>query len=241
MRANRVVLLALVFLVAGIGGAVLLMQPAGDEREPEPAPKGAGYAQIPLPAPEYGSATSVEEALLGRRSVRDYEDEPLTIAEVSQLLWAAQGITDPSRGLRTAPSAGALYPLEVYVVVGNVDGVQQGVYRYVPLEHALVMTRSGDAREELAAAALGQTWVGEGSISIVLSAVYERTTKTYGDRGIRYVHMEVGHSAQNVCLQAVSLGLGAVVVGAFEDDEVREVLNGAAEEHPLYVVPIGKI
>ena len=195
--------------------------------------------KIKLPKPKYDSNTSVEKALRERRSIRKYKDEALTLAEVSQLLWAAQGITDP-RGLRTAPSAGALYPLEVYVVIGNVEGLTKGVYKYKPHGHELVKVRSGDVRDELSVAALGQPWVKEGSIVIVFSAVYERTTQKYGNRGIRYVHIEVGHAAQNVYLQAVSLNLGTVVVGAFRDDEVRKILNVLDEEHPLCIMPVGK-
>jgi len=196
--------------------------------------------KIKLPKPKYDSNTSVEKALRERRSIRRYKDEALTLAEVSQLLWAAQGITDP-RGFRTAPSAGALYPLEVYVVIGNVEGLTKGVYKYKPHGHELVKVRSGDVRDELSVAALGQPWVKEGSIVIVFSAVYERTTQKYGNRGIRYVHIEVGHAAQNVYLQAVSLNLGTVVVGAFRDDKVRKILNMLDEEHPLCIMPVGKI
>ena len=222
---------------AGIGGSLMLLQPAGDERESqEPINE-----KIKLPEPQYDSNTSVEQALFERRSIRVYEDEPLRLTEVSQLLWAAQGITDSRRGYRTAPSAGALYPLEVYVVIGDVEGGTKGVYKYRPHEHELVMVKAGDVRDELTIAALGQTWVGEGAIVIVFSAVYERTTQKYGDMGIRYVHMEVGHAAQNVYLQAVSLGLGTGVVGAFKEEKVRETLNMLDEERPLYIMPIGNI
>ena len=196
---------------------------------------------IKLPEPRYDSETSIEEALSTRRSIRAYKDELLTLAEVSQLLWAAQGITGPRIGFRTAPSGGALYPLEVYVVIGNVESVTKGVYKYKPHKHELVKVRDGDVRNELAAAALRQTCIGAGSIVIVFSAVYERTTQKYGDRGIRYVYMEVGHAAQNVFLQAVSLDLGTVTVGAFKDDKVKILLNMPNEEHPLYLMPVGKI
>ncbi len=196
---------------------------------------------IKLPEPKYDSNTSVEQALFERRSVREYKDVPLNLTEVSQLLWAAQGITEPRRGFRTAPSAGALYPLEVYVVIGNVEEVTKGVYKYIPRKHELVKVREGDVRDKLTAAALGQNWVGEGSIVIVFSAVYERTTQKYGNRGIKYVHMETGYAAQNVYLQAVSLNMGTVVVGAFNDDEVRSILNMPDEENPLYIMPVGKI
>ncbi|MHC1571520.1 MAG: SagB/ThcOx family dehydrogenase [Methanosarcinales archaeon] len=197
--------------------------------------------QKKLPEPRYDSHTSVEEALLKRRSVREYKDEPLTLTELSQLLWATQGITDPIRSFRTAPSAGALYPLEEYVAVSNVKGVTKGVYKYKPHEHELVKIKDGNARDELTAAALGQTCVRESAIVIVLSAVYERTTQRYGDRGIRYVQMEAGHAAQNLYLQALSLNLGTVVVGALKDQEVRKILKMPDEEYPLYLMPVGKI
>ncbi len=195
--------------------------------------------RIKLPEPGHDSPTSIEQALLKRRSVRDYKDEPLTLAELSQLLWAAQGITD-RRGFRAAPSAGALYPLEVYVVAGNVSNLPSGIYKYKPHEHELEKILEGDKRAKLCIAALGQSSVKDGAIAIVFSAVYERTTQKYGERGIRYVHMEVGHAAQNVYLQAVSLNLGTVVIGAFQDDAVRMIINMPDEENPLYIMPIGR-
>jgi SagB-type dehydrogenase family enzyme len=182
---------------------------------------------------------SIEQSLLGRRSIRSYTGDLLTLPEVAQLLWAAQGVTDPT-GFRTAPSAGALYPLELYVVAGDVRDLSPGVYRYEPLEHGLVRTMEGDKRVELADAALGQDFVGEGAIIIVFTAVYERTTGKYGDRGIRYVHMEVGHAAQNLCLQAAAMDLGVVTVGAFYDEEVGQLLDLPGDEQPLYVIPVGR-
>ncbi|HAZ32160.1 MAG TPA: nitroreductase [Dehalococcoidia bacterium] len=211
--------------------------PPRDEPMPPPVPPGI---KVRLPEPRYDSDVSIEETLLKRRSVRDYTGEPLTLQEVSQLLWAAQGITDP-RGFRTAPSAGATYPLETYLVVGDVEHLTPGVYRYDPQEHKLVKVLEGDRRAGLAAAALGQRWVREGAINIVFTAIYERTTRRYGDRGIRYVHMEVGHAGQNVHLQAVALGLGTVVIGAFHDDQVKKILNLPKGEHPLYIMPVGRI
>ena len=195
--------------------------------------------RIILPKPRYDSDVSVEESMLKRRSVRSYTDEALTLQEVSQLLWAAQGTTDPS-GKRTSPSAGALYPLEVYVVVGNVENVAKGVYKYKPHQHELVKVLEGEQRKALAKAALDQQSVAQGAIDIVITAIYERTTSKYGDRGIRYVHMEAGHAAQNVYLQAVALGLGTVSIGAFYDDQVKEVLNLPENEEPLYIMPVGR-
>ena len=195
---------------------------------------------IRLPGPAQDSKTSIEKALLKRRSVRSFKDSSLTLAEVSQLLWAAQGITSPG-GLRTAPSAGALYPLEIYLVAGNVDALPDGVYHYRPVKHELARVIRGDKRTELCAAALGQTSVRNAAAVIVFAAVYERTTVKYGARGVQYVHMETGHAAQNVSLQAVPLHLGTVVIGAFQDAEVRKVLKMPDREQPLYVMPVGRM
>jgi len=203
------------------------------ERSPEQE------AMIRLPEPRYDSDISLEQSLVQRRSIRSYKAEPLGLQEVSQLLWSAQGVTDP-RGFRTAPSAGALYPLELYVVVGHVQGLSSGVYRYKPQEHRLLNVMDGDRRAELAQAVWGQVWVKEGAVVFVFTAVYERTAIKYGDRGVRYVHIEVGHAAQNLCLQATAMGLGAVTVGAFDDGQVAELLKLPAAEHPLYIIPVGR-
>lgn len=194
---------------------------------------------IKLPEPKYDSKVSIERALLQRRSIRTYKDESLTLSEVSQLVWAAQGVTG-SRGLRTAPSAGALYPLEVYVVVGNVKDLADGVYKYKPSGHELLKISDGDKRTELYTAALSQSCIKRSAVVLVLSAVYERTTGKYGQRGIQYVHIEIGHAAQNIYLQAASLNLGTVFVGAFYDDQVKAVLNMPDREVPLCIMPMGK-
>lgn len=195
---------------------------------------------IRLPSPRYTSGTSVEEALLKRRSVREYKSQPLELQEISQLLWAAQGITEPIKGFRTAPSAGALYPLEVYLVAGDVKGIEKGVYKYIPAEHELVMVNDKDVRRDLCAAALGQEQVLKAPAVIVISAVLERTAKKYRDRAQRYVDMEAGHAAQNVFLQAVALHCGTVVIGAFDDEKVKQVVNLDDREVPLYLMPVGK-
>jgi SagB-type dehydrogenase family enzyme len=195
---------------------------------------------IKLPEPKYDSNTSIEMALHKRRSVRDYTNQTLTLAEVSQLLWAAQGITD-IRGFRTAPSAGGLYPLEVYVIVGDVNTLSNGIYKYNPHGHALAKIVEGDKRAKLCHAANGQTSIQNCSILLVISAFFERTTAKYGKRGVRYVHMETGHAAQNVCLQAVSLNLGTVTLGAFNDEEVKSITSMPDEEEPLYLIAVGRI
>ncbi len=194
---------------------------------------------IKLPEPVQDSKTSIEQALLQRRSVRSFTDSPLTLADVSQLLWSAQGVTGP-RGLRTAPSAGALYPLEIYIVAGNINALPAGVYHYEAERHELVRIVSGDKRSVLCAAALGQPSVRNAAAVIVIAAVYERTTVKYGMRGMQYVHMESGHAAQNVSLQAAPLNLGTVVIGAFQDAELKKVLKMPDREEPLYVMPVGR-
>jgi SagB-type dehydrogenase family enzyme len=219
----------------GLGLMVLSSNCAG----PTAASPVAEATAISLPEPRYDSDVSLEASLSRRRSVRDYTGEPLKLAELSQLCWAAQGITDPV-GFRTAPSAGGLYPLELYAVVGSVEGMEPGVYHYVPDGHRAVKTLDGDRREALADAALGQSWVKNGAVVFVIAAVYERTTGKYGERGIRYVQMEAGHAAENLCLQATALGLGVVTVGAFHDEQVNRTLGLPGNEEPLYVIPVGR-
>ncbi len=196
---------------------------------------------IKLPQPKYDGSTSLEQALLKRRSIRNYSKKPLSINEVSQLLWSAQGITDKEKSFRTVPSAGALYPVETYLIVNNVENVEQGIYKYDVEEHKIVMIRKGYFNEQLSFAALNQSCVKDASVIVILCADYAKTTRRYGDRGIKYVHIEIGHSAQNVQLQTVSLNLGSVVVGAFDDEKVKKILNISNTEHPLYIIPIGKL
>lgn len=188
-------------------------------------------------------SVSVEEALAKRRSTREYADEPLTIDQVMQLLWAAQGITNATYGFRTAPSAGGTYPLEIYVVTrpSGVVGLEAGIYRYEPRGHTLIRMVRGDFSGQLMAAALDQEWVGAAPANLVITAVFERTTSKYGERGVRYVWQETGHAAQNVYLQAVALGLGSVVVGGFHDAEVQRILELSDLEKPAYVIPVGAL
>ncbi len=204
--------------------------------------------EIFLPPPKLEGKMSLEEAIARRRSVRKYLDVPLTIEQVAQIVWAAQGITDTRYRFRAAPSAGATYPLELYVVVGEKgvrlpEGgfIEAGIYRYNVYRHSLILVKKGDIRGELSEASLGQPWVEEAPVVIVITAIYERTTARYGSRGVRYVHMEVGHVGQNIYLQTVALGLGTVAVGAFDDNSVREVINAPPEEKPLYIMPIGVV
>ena len=195
---------------------------------------------IDFPEPRLESDYSTEQAIHNRRSVREFSNKPLSLAEVSQLLWSAQGTTD-DKGLRSAPSAGALYPLVLYLVAGNVKGLNPGIYQYSTVGHQLRKMSDGDSRMDLASAALQQYWIQESAAVLIFSAIEERTTRKYGQRGIRYIHIEVGHSAQNVFLQAQSLGLGAAVVGAFDDSNIETILNLPAEEQVLYLMPLGRV
>ena len=185
-----------------------------------------------LPEPDTDGSIPVEQAKSARRSVRSFTEEKLTDAQIGQLAWAAQGITSP-RGLRTAPSAGALYPLEIYLVT------PEGVDHYVPRGHGVRRVLDDDVRAELAKAALNQRCVAEAPLCVVIVAVYERVTSRYGERGRMYVHMEAGHAAQNVFLQAVALNLGGVAVGAFNEQAVHRILQLPDGHVPVYILPIG--
>lgn len=207
-------------------------------------------ATIKLPSPQLKGEVSLEEAIAKRRSVRRYRQEPLDLCQLSQILWAAQGLTG-TRGSRAAPSAGATYPLEILVLVGR-QGViagkatqtpevlPAGLYRYEANSHSLGLHKPADLRPHLARAALNQEFLLEAPADIVICALYHRTCHRYGQRGERYVHIEAGHVAENIHLQAVALGLATVEVGAFHDEEVRKTLGVEEEVKPLYIMPLGK-
>ena len=194
---------------------------------------------VALPTPKRTGSVPVESVLGTRRSLREFAASALSLAELSQLLWAAQGLTAPD-GRRTAPSAGALYPLELSVVVGEVTGLSAGVYRYEPAHHRLIPVVTGDRRRALAAAAVGQDWMRGAPAAFVIAAVFSRTERKYGERGPQYVHFEAGCAAENLALQATALGLGTVVVGAFEDGEVAAVAALDKRERPLAILPVGR-
>jgi len=188
---------------------------------------------VQLPPPEQKGRMSLEEALARRRSVRQFTREALSQRELSQLLWAAQGITHPD-GLRTAPSAGALYPLEIYVVTAS------GFYHYEPKGHRLIQLFDRDLRAAVRRAALDQEAITQAPAVFVIAAVYERTSRKYGTaRTPRYVHMEAGHAAENLLLEAVAVGLGGVPIGAFDDDALQKVLALHTDCRPLYLIPVG--
>jgi SagB-type dehydrogenase family enzyme len=192
-----------------------------------------------LSQPRIDGTYSVEKALQNRRSIRAFKKDPLSLAELSQLAWSAQGVSNP-RGYRTAPSAGALYPLEVYIFAGNITGLDTGIYKYAP-RHILEKVVAEDRRADLARAALNQSFIATAPVVFLFSAIFARITNTYGERGKRYVFMEAGHAAQNLCLQAVALGMGTTVVGAFQDDGVAKMVALAPNELPIYIVAVGKI
>jgi SagB-type dehydrogenase family enzyme len=198
---------------------------------------GENMERINLPRPDFKGNLSVEEALKKRRSIRSYKPVPLTIKELSQILWATDGKTAEWGG-RTAPSAGATYPLEIYAVVGNVEGLKPGLYYYEIDTHSLKLLKEGDLRVGLSKAALNQSSVRTAPVVIVITGIFERTTDRYGKRGERYVYMEVGHCGQNIHLQAEALGLGTVMIGAFDDEGVKKVLG--IKENVFYLCPVGK-
>jgi SagB-type dehydrogenase family enzyme len=217
--------------------------------------QASGEDTLKLPDPSHDSRISVEKALSLRKSSRTYLQEPLSLREISQLLWAAQGITRKSDrlptkwntkyewqgGYRTAPSAGALFPMEIYLAAGNVEGLPKGVYKYIPKDHSLKKVMDGDRRMDVCDAALKQSSIKEGAALVIMAGVFDRTSPKYVERAERYVHIEVGSIAQNIYLQGITLGIGTVLIGAFVDDEVKKVLSMPDDEHPLAIMPLGKI
>ena len=197
--------------------------------------------EIKLPSPQLEGKMSVEEALAKRRSRRVFEDYSLTMEQISQLLWSAQGITEKRIGFRTAPSAGATYPLGIYLVVGKdkVENLKAGVYHYNLHHHSLTIILEEDRRRELARACLRQRFIEEAPVSLIITAEFSRITNRYGKKGICYAYTEAGHVGQNVYLQAESLGLGTVVIGAFYEEDVSQALNLPDQHIPLYVMPVG--
>jgi len=200
-----------------------------------------------LPSPQADGKISVEHALANRRSHRSYTDQAISAEQLSQVLWAAYGITSPRPdspnlrgGLRTAPSAGGLYPYEIYILVGKVNGIETGLYHYVSQEHKIVKVRDQDLRESLSVASFGQNQIKEAPVTLLYAAIYGRMVARYGARGTdRFVYIDLGHSAQNVYLQAEALKLGTCSVGGFDDEKVIEIMQLPEEEIPLYIMPLG--
>jgi len=204
-----------------------------------------GAELVALPQPTTEAAMATVQAIRTRRSQRAFKDRPLTLQELSNLLYYGGGITAPQgsgRGLRAAPSAGALYPIEIYAVVRQVEGLRQGIYHYRFADHALELVKEGDLLAALAQACLSQMWLSRGAAALVLTAVFQRTVAKYGDRGHRYVLLDCGHLSENVYLAATSMGLGACAVGAFDDDQVNALLGlDGEQESALLVLPVGAV
>jgi SagB-type dehydrogenase family enzyme len=197
--------------------------------------------RIKLPKPIYKGSLSVEEAIKQRRTVRSFSSRPLPLNYLGQILWAAQGITGETINFRATPSAGIIYPLDVYAVVGQnaVEGLSEGVYRYIPKDHAVERLTNGDRREEIAKAAFGQSWMAQAPVLLVISAEYDRLAERYGERAVRYAELEAGHVGQNIFLQAEAEGLGAGIVGVSNVSEVNHLLEAPAGEEPLSIIPVG--
>ena len=215
------------------GLLVLMLLPLCLKDQSILAQEKSGGNTVKLPSPTYESAVSIEKALSERRSIRSYKEEPLTLNELSQILWAAQGITEPKKGLRTAPSPRALYLLELYIFPGNVTNLPMGIYKYQSQGHELVKIADGDKKAELFKAA-GQAPIKNAPVALVIAGLSEKAQNP------TWMYLEAGYVAQNVYLQAVSLKLGTVAMAGFKEDEVRKVLNLPEKERILYIMPVGK-
>jgi len=196
---------------------------------------------IVLPTPETTGNISVEDAINKRKSISTYQNKSLTLKDISQLLWAAQGITDKEKNIRTVPSAGATYPLEIYILTGTngVNGLESGLYHYNPLKNQLEYIMKGDLRVNLSSTAYGQGGIANAPAIIIITGVYSRTQNRYGDRGIQFVHMEAGHAGQNLYLQAQALDLGMVLIGGFSNKDAQKILKLPADQEVLYLIPVG--
>ena len=194
-----------------------------------------------LPAPMLDGDVSLQKTIKHRRTVRSFSNKPLTVGQLSQILWAAQGITEDSGLKRAAPSAGALYPIDIYAVMGNnsVRELYQGVYHYYPPDHSIEKIIDTDAREDVAVASLRQMWMATAPVILVITSEYSRITIKYGERGKRYAMIEVGHIGQNIFLQCEALGLCAGIVGAFYDTQVAGAIKTQKNHEPLIIMPVG--
>jgi SagB-type dehydrogenase family enzyme len=210
--------------------------PLPAQRRPRLRPLEGG--RVALPPHETSGAMPLETCLNLRRSVREYSSAPLRLAQLGQLLWAIQGVSGLG-GLRTCPSAGAIYPLRTYVHVCRVEGVKAGLYRYDADMNAIEALWHGDRRKALAGAALGQDCVEQAAALVILASDYRRVTRELGDRGRYVTHVEAGHAGQNFLLQAAALGLGSIGLGRFEPDITASILELPEDEEPLYLLLAG--
>lgn len=202
--------------------------------------EGLVATRLELPEPSKDGGRSLEECLAARRSIREYAGGAVGLEQAAQLLWATQGVSGLG-GMRTSPSAGAVYPLRAYLVAGDVEGLAPGVYRYDPDGHNLQLTIKGDKRKRMAVAAFGQNCVEEAAMGVLLTAWYVRITREFGEKGVRLAHIEAGHAGQNFCLEATALGLGAISVGKFDDDTFKQILKLPESEEPVYLLLAGRI
>jgi len=233
-------------LVSGIAGASVGCQSIA----PQPLPPGQPSPRLgtsdaitsPLPPLPATGGPSVEAAIAARRSVRNYADRPVTLEQLARLLHYTTGVTDPEHGFRAAPSAGALYPIEVYPVIFRVEGIAPGVYHYLVGQHALALVRAGDIRSDMQRAALFQSMITTAALVLVLTGVPARSTGKYGERGQRYLLLEAGHIGENAYLEATTLGLGCCAIGAFLDAEVDRLLgvDGRAETS-VFMLALGPL
>jgi SagB-type dehydrogenase family enzyme len=238
-KGFKVLILIIIILVAAITVFIINypIQPTTEN------PSRAVMMVVKLPEPELKGNVSVEEAIQNRRSVREYINKSLNLKDVSQLMWAAQGITDKKNNFRSAPSSGRTYPLEIYLVVGKngVEGIEEGVYHYNNTNHELEKLLNGDKRKELSKAANGQGAVENAPVDIVITGNYQRTMSKYGNNNlsIRFVHLEAGHAGENIYLEATARGLVTVSIGSFNDNTVKTLLNLPGDETTFYIFPVG--
>ncbi len=239
-RKGLLILVLIIIILASALTAFFLYFSIPTETE---NPSRTVMAVVKLPEPDLKGNMSVEEVIQNRRSVRVYADKSLSLTDVSQLMWAAQGITDEETNFRTTPSSGRTYPLEVYLVVGNggVEGVEEGIYHYNTTNHELEKMLSGDRRSDLSKAANGQGAVADAPVDIVITGNYQRTMNKYGNNNlsVRFVHLEAGHAGENIYLEATARGLVTVSIGSFNDDTVKALLNVPEDETTFYIFPVG--
>lgn len=198
------------------------------------------HTDVLLPKPSFTGKKSVEEAIKARRTVRHFKAKALNLEQLSQILWAAYGVT--ANGFyKSVPSAGALYPLDIWVAAGKngVEGLEAGIYHYIPKAHRLTQVKAGELRDDIARASLYQSWMAEAPVILIITGEYERCTRKYGERGIPYTYIEAGHAGQNIFLQAEALGLGTGIVGAFHNDVVQKVLGIGKVYDPILIMPVG--
>lgn len=206
--------------------------------------KSSGGGKMKLPQPETKGKISVEKAISERKSIRNFKNSPISLTQLSQIAWVAAGkkVDAVTTATRTYPSAGGIYPINLYIVVSRVKDLEKGIYKYFPEAHEVKLIKKGSFNNLLSQAALGQYSVKSASVNLVFTANYSKTARRYGKRGeVRYVHMDLGHAAENVYLQVEALGLGTVSVGAFNDEKVEEVMGlKDSAQSPIYIMPVGK-